>query len=99
MRVLLAEDEETIAVTLRHALEDSRNVPAVKLMEAISPKSVVDFARRFGFSQGYPPYLSMALGAGDGTLLEVTSAYTVFPNQGVRMTPFAVTTYVFSIRR
>ncbi len=77
-------------VTLRHALEDSRNVPAVKLMEAISPKSVVDFARRFGFSQSYPPYLSMALGAGDGTLLEVTSAYTVFPNQGVRMKPFDI---------
>ena len=77
-------------VTLRHALEDSRNIPAVKVMEALSPKSVVDFARRFGFSQSFPPFLSIALGAGDGTLLEVTSAYTVFPNQGVRMKPFDI---------
>jgi penicillin-binding protein 1A len=59
-------------------------------MDALSPKSVVDFARRFGFTQSFPPFLSIALGAGDGTLLEVTSAYTVFPNQGVRMKPFDI---------
>ena len=78
------------AVTLRHALEDSRNIPAVKMMEAINPKNVVNYAKRFGFAGQFPPYLSIALGAGDGTLLEVTSAYTVFPNQGVRMKPFEV---------
>ena len=50
----------------------------------------MDYAKRFGFAQNFPPYLSIALGAGDGTLLEVTSAYTVFPNQGVRMKPFEV---------
>jgi penicillin-binding protein 1A len=77
-------------VTLRHALEDSRNIPAIKMMEAVEPKTVVDYAKRFGFEQNFPPYLPIALGAGDGTLLEVTSAYTVFPNQGVRMKPFEV---------
>ena len=41
-------------------------------------------------TQNFPPYLPIALGAGDATLLEVTSAYTVFPNQGVRMKPFEV---------
>ena len=77
-------------VTLRHALEDSRNIPAIKMMDAVEPKTVVDYAKRFGFAQNFPPYLPIALGAGDGTLLEVTSAYTVFPNQGVRMKPFEV---------
>jgi penicillin-binding protein 1A len=51
---------------------------------------VLTYAKRFGFEQDFPPYLSIALGAGDGTLLEVTSAYTVFPNQGVRMKPFEI---------
>src|SRR4029079_2222936 len=77
-------------VTLRHALEDSRNIPAIKMMEAVEPKTVVDYAKRFGVAQNFPPSLPIALGAGDGTLLEVTSAYTVFPNQGVRMKPFEV---------
>jgi len=77
-------------VTLRYALEDSRNVPAIKMMDLIGPKTVLDYARRFGFEENFPPYLPIALGAGDATLLEVTSAYTAFPNQGVRMKPFMV---------
>ena len=58
-------------VTLRRSLEQSRNIPAIKVMDAIGPKNVVDYAKRFGFSQEFPPYLPIALGAGDGTLLEV----------------------------
>jgi penicillin-binding protein 1A len=53
---------------------------------------VLDYAKRFGFEEDFPPYLPIALGAGDATLLEVTSAYTTFPNQGVRMKPFEVLT-------
>jgi penicillin-binding protein 1A len=79
-------------VTLRRALEDSRNVPAVKMMAELEPKNVLQYARRFGFDQNFPPFLSIALGAGDGTLLQVTSAYSVFANQGVRMRPFDVIT-------
>jgi penicillin-binding protein 1A len=77
-------------VTLRHALEESRNIPAVKMMAELEPATVLGYARRFGFTQNFPPYLAIALGAGEGTLLEVTSAYTVFPNQGVRMKPISV---------
>jgi penicillin-binding protein 1A len=80
------------AVTLRWALEDSRNIPAIKMMDMLGPKTVLEYAKRFGFTEDFPPYLPIALGAGDGTLLEVTSAYTTFPNQGVRMKPFAVLT-------
>jgi penicillin-binding protein 1A len=77
-------------VTMRRALEQSRNIPAIKMMDMLGPKAVLTYAKRFGFEQDFPPYLSIALGAGDGTLLEVTSAYTVFPNQGVRMKPFEI---------
>ena len=76
--------------TVRHALEESRNIPAIKMMDMLGPKNVLAYAKRFGFGGDFGPYLPIALGAGDGTLLEVTSAYTVFPNQGVRMTPFEV---------
>jgi penicillin-binding protein 1A len=77
-------------MTLRYALEESRNIPAIKIMEAVGPQAVVGFAKRFGFEENFPPYLPVALGAGDATLLEITSAYTTFPNQGVRMTPISV---------
>jgi penicillin-binding protein 1A len=78
------------AITLRYALEESRNVPAIKMMDALGPKKVLETAKRFGFEEDFPPYLPIALGAGDATLLDITSAYTAFPNQGVRMKPFMV---------
>jgi penicillin-binding protein 1A len=78
------------AITLRRALEDSRNIPAIKMMDVLGPKNVLAYAKKFGFEEEFPPYLPIALGAGDATLLEVTSAYTVFPNQGVRMKPYFV---------
>jgi penicillin-binding protein 1A len=77
-------------VTLRYALEESRNIPAIKVMDTLGPKNVLGYAKRFGFDEDFPPYLPIALGAGDATLLDVTSAYTTFPNQGVRMKPFMV---------
>jgi penicillin-binding protein 1A len=78
------------AVTLRRALEDSRNVPAVRVMEQLGPKQVIAYARRLGLESPLPPYLAVALGAAEATLMEMTSAYSVFPNQGVRMRPFSI---------
>jgi penicillin-binding protein 1A len=77
-------------ITLRWALEESRNIPAIKMMDALGPRNVLDYAKKFGLEEDFPPYLPIALGAGDATLLEITSAYTTFPNQGVRMKPFSV---------
>jgi penicillin-binding protein 1A len=77
-------------VTLRRALEQSRNVPAVKMMDALGPQQVISYARRLGLTSPIPPYLAVALGAAEATLLEMTSAYSVFPNQGVRMAPFEI---------
>ena len=80
------------SVTLRRALEQSRNIPAVKAMNEIGARTVVQYAQRFGFPDSYQPYLSLALGAAEATLVEVTSAYSAFPNHGVRMRPYAVVT-------
>ena len=77
-------------VTLRRALEQSRNVPAVRLMEQLGPKQVIAYARRLGLESPLPPYLAVALGAAEATLSEMTSAFAVFPNQGVRMRPYQV---------
>jgi penicillin-binding protein 1A len=77
-------------ITLRHALEQSRNVPAVRVMEQLTPRQVILYARRLGLESPIPPYLPVALGAAEATLVEMTSAYSVFPNQGVRMRPYSV---------
>jgi len=77
-------------ITLRHALEDSRNVPAVRVMEQLGPKQVIAYARRLGLESPLPPYLAVALGAAEASLIEMTSAYSVFPNQGVRLRPYSV---------
>jgi penicillin-binding protein 1A len=76
-------------VTLRRALEDSRNIPAVKAMEELGPRQVVTYAKRFGLGD-YEPYLSLSLGASEATLVEMTSAYSAFVNHGVRMAPYSV---------
>jgi penicillin-binding protein 1A len=74
-------------ITLRHAMAESRNVPAVKLAQKVGMPTVVDYARRFGITSPILPYLPVALGAADLTLYEQTSAYTVFPNDGLRIEP------------
>ena len=83
-------------ITLRRALDGSRNIPAVKLAEKVGMNAVIDMARRFGISSPLPPYLPITLGAADLNLLEHTSAFTVFPDDGIRIDPHMirrVTTY------
>lgn len=83
-------------ITLRRALAGSRNIPAVKLAEKIGINTVVDMTRRFGVTASLPPYLPLALGAADMRLIEHVSAFTVFPDDGIRIDPHMirrVTTY------
>jgi penicillin-binding protein 1A len=68
-------------------LADSRNIPAVKLAQKVGMTTVVDYARRFGITSPVPPFLPVALGAADLTLYEETAAFTVFPNDGLRIEP------------
>jgi len=78
-------------ITLRRALAQSRNIPALKLANKVGIRSVIDYAERFGVTSKLPPYLPVALGSAEITLLEQTSAYSVFPNDGVRVTPRYIT--------
>ncbi len=75
-------------LTLRRALEQSRNIPSVKVIDMLGPTQVAAYAKKFGFAQDFRPFLSMALGAQEVTLLEITSAYSAFPNHGIRMEPY-----------
>ena len=74
-------------ITLRHAIAESRNVPAVKLAQRVGMPAVADYARRFGITSPIPLFLPMALGAADLTLYEQTAAFMVFPNDGIRIEP------------
>src|SRR5215467_1724160 len=78
-------------ITLRRALAQSRNIPALKLANKVGIKSVIDYAERFGVTSKLPPYLPVALGSAEIALIEQTSAYSVFPNDGVRITPRYIT--------
>ena len=77
-------------ITLRRALAGSRNVPAVKLAEKVGISTVVDEAKRFGITTPLPPYLPLALGAADMRLVEHVSAFTVFPDDGIRIDPHMI---------
>jgi penicillin-binding protein 1A len=78
-------------ITLRRALAQSRNIPALKLADKTGIRVVEDYARKFGISSPLPPYLPVALGAAEVTLIEQTSAYSVFPDDGVRLIPRLIT--------
>ncbi len=83
-------------ITLRRALAASRNVASVRLASKVGLGDVIAMARRFGITGSLPDYYPLVLGAADLTVLEHTSAFTVFPNGGVRVEPHflrRVTTY------
>ena len=75
------------AMTLATAFAESRNVPAVKLAARVGIRKVIDMAHRFGVTSDIPPYLPVALGAAGITLQEQVDSYSVFPNDGIRVTP------------
>ena len=78
-------------ITLQRALAQSRNIPALKLADQMGIRTVEDYARKFGITSPLPPYLPVALGAAEMTLQEQTSAYSVFPDDGVRLVPRMIT--------
>ena len=73
--------------TLRLGMEKSRNLMTVRLAQFIGMNNVADYARRFGVADEMPQLLSMALGAGETTLLRLTAAYAMFVNGGKRIVP------------
>ncbi len=77
-------------ITLRKALAVSQNIPAVRLIEMLGPSSVARFAHTLGIESTLDPNLSLALGTSEVTLLNLTSAYTVFTRRGQWIEPFGV---------
>jgi len=77
-------------VTLRQGIEESRNIVTAKMLQDISPQLGVDYCRKFGITSTVYPYLSLSLGAFEVKMPELVSAFTVFPNSGVRVTPYFI---------
>ncbi len=77
-------------ITLRRALEQSVNIPAVKLLDLIGVRRVIDYTRRCGIASPLPPYPSLALGSADLVPLELAAAYAAFANAGLYMQPYFV---------
>ena len=76
---------------LRTALAKSKNMVSIRILQAIGPKYAQDYITRFGFdADKHPPYLTMALGAGSATPLQMARAYSVFANGGYLIQPYFI---------
>jgi penicillin-binding protein 1A len=76
---------------IRAALAKSKNLASVRVIRKIGPRYAQDFIQRFGFeAEKHPPYLTMALGAGSVTPLQLATGYGVFANGGFRVEPYLI---------
>jgi len=76
---------------VRAALAKSKNLVTVRVLQAIGPQYAQDYIGRFGFDPKlHPPYLTMGLGAGSVTPMQMVSAYAVFANGGYRVAPYLI---------
>ena len=77
---------------LRTAIAKSKNMVSIRLLQAIGPDYAQDYLQRFGFDPKlHPPYLTMALGAGSATPLQMAAAYATFASGGYRIKPWFIT--------
>jgi penicillin-binding protein 1A len=74
-------------ISLLAAFADSRNIPALELASRVGIRKVIATAHRFGITTSIPPYLPVALGSAEVTLIQQVDAYSVFPNDGIRVAP------------
>jgi penicillin-binding protein 1A len=81
-------------MTLARALSKSNNVIAVKLLNDLTPAKVIDLARRMGITSAMQDNLSLALGASEMTLFEMTEAFSVLTNMGDHIEPFGIQSIV-----
>src|SRR5437660_2702709 len=75
-------------VTVREAFEKSLNVPTVRLSQQVGLRGVIKTAQEFGFEEQFARIPALPLGVTEVTMRELTSAYTAFPNLGVRVEPY-----------
>jgi penicillin-binding protein 1A len=77
---------------LRRGMAKSKNMVSIRLLHAIGAQYARDWITRFGFeAEKHPPYLTMALGAGSVTPIQMATAYSVFANGGYRINPWLIT--------
>ena len=82
---------------IRAALARSKNLVTVRVLQAIGPQYAQDYIGRFGFDpKMHPAYLTMGLGAGSATPLQMVTAYAVFANGGYRISPYVIARIVDS---
>jgi penicillin-binding protein 1A len=74
-------------MTIENAFAESRNIPALKLADRVGIRKVIAMAHRFGVTSDIPAFLPVAIGSADITLAEQVGAYSVFPNDGIRIEP------------
>jgi penicillin-binding protein 1A len=74
-------------ITMRRALYQSRNLPAIRLAMELGEQGVVDMAKQFGITTRIPPYPSIALGSADVHPIEMIASYATFANLGWRVPP------------
>jgi penicillin-binding protein 1A len=78
-------------MSLRTGLAKSKNMISIRVLQAVGPKNAQDWITRFGFeAEKHPAYLTMALGAGSVTPLQMATAYSVFANGGYRVNPWLI---------
>ena len=77
---------------LHRGLAKSKNMVSIRILHAIGAQYARDWITRFGFeAEKHPPYLTMALGAGSVTPMQMATAYSVFANGGYRINPWLIT--------
>ena len=77
-------------VTFRKALEHSYNIPAIRVAQMVGLRNVIETAHRLGVRENLSAYPSLALGAFEVSLIELTSAYSVFADQGLAFPPYLI---------
>jgi penicillin-binding protein 1A len=76
---------------LHTALAKSKNMVSIRILQAVGTQNAQDWISRFGFDPDkHPPYLTMALGAGSVTPMQMATAYSVFANGGYRVNPWLI---------
>ncbi|PUE11667.1 penicillin-binding protein [Limnohabitans sp. T6-5] len=79
-------------MTLRRGLAKSKNMISIRVLQAVGARNAQEWITRFGFDEDkHPAYLTMALGAGSVTPMQMATAYSVFANGGYRMQPHLIT--------
>jgi penicillin-binding protein 1A len=78
-------------MTMRTGLAKSKNMISIRILKEVGPQNTQDWITKFGFeAERHPPYLTMALGAGSTTPMQMATAYSVFANGGYRVNPFLI---------